>query len=328
MKKDNLLKTLEEENTLLAHQIDKADRDEDFELSIKLKKQLYKNKLAMIEEIESQEQINSTINAKTLKKIIDSKPKVPRYETGISALDHHLKGGIEIGTFIQFAGESGAGKTTLVLEILSNISRYSKVLFFNFEMGETRISHRLTRLFYDENQWNNFLINSKARKLHDILKEITNKAQSGIKFFAIDSKMKIEVPEENDTFKAINIISAELAKISQQLEIIVFLINQMNESDIKDSRLAFKGSGDQLYDTDIALFYQLKKEKNVNPQMWKRKLICSKNRQDEVLFAIDLELNEQGKTVASGGQTFYQNINGRYTAKPTETEYKMEATTI
>lgn len=328
MKKESILKVLETENTSLVHQIDKADREDNFELSIKLKKQLYRNKLTMIEEIESQEQINSTINARTLKKQVDSKPHVPRYETGIVALDNQLKGGIEIGTFIQFAGESGAGKTTLVLEILSNISRYNKVLFFNFEMGDTRISTRLSRLLVNDEQWSNFLINSKARKLPDILKEITNKAQQGIKFFAIDSKMKIEVPEEQDTFKAINLISAELAKISQQLEIIVFLINQMNESDIKENRLSFKGSGDQLYDTDIALFYQLKKEKNVNPQQWKRRLICSKNRQDEVLFSLDLELNENGKTVLGGMPTFYQDNSGRQIAKPTVTEYKMEAVTI
>lgn len=328
MVKENILAILESENTSLVHQIDRADRDDNFELSIKLKKQLYRNKLTMIDEIESQEQINSTINAKTLKHIVDSKPKVARYETGIIALDHNFKGGIEIGTFIQFAGESGAGKTTLVLEILSNIARYNKVLFFNFEMGDTRISTRLSRQLTDENQWSNFLINSKARKLQDILKEITNRARSGIKFFAIDSKMKIEVPDEQDTFKAINIISAELAKISQQLEIIVFLINQMNESDIKENRLSFKGSGDQLYDTDIALFYQLKKEKNVNPQQWKRKLICSKNRQDEILFSIDLELNEYGKTVTSGTQTYYQDSTNRHISKPTVTEYKMEAVTI
>lgn len=328
MKKESILKVLETENTSLVHQIDKADREDNFELSIKLKKQLYRNKLTMIEEIESQEQINSTINARTLKKQVDSKPHVPRYETGIVALDNQLKGGIEIGTFIQFAGESGAGKTTLVLEILSNISRYNKVLFFNFEMGDTRISTRLSRLLVNDEQWSNFLINSKARKLPDILKEITNKAQQGIKFFAIDSKMKIEVPEEQDTFKAINLISAELAKISQQLEIIVFLINQMNESDIKENRLSFKGSGDQLYDTDIALFYQLKKEKNVNPQQWKRRLICSKNRQDEVLFSLDLELNENGKTVSGGMPTFYQDNSGRQIAKPTVTEYKMDATVI
>ena len=296
--------------------VDSATKQENWDQVTVLKRELYTKKIEQIDELESENALASTLTAKQLRGDVEARPHIPRYETGIGALDEKLKGGIESGTFIQLAGESFAGKTHLTLEILSNISNANKVLFFNFEMGDTRISNRLYKLLTTEKQWNNFLINSKARKINDIIKEIKSRARDGIRFFAIDSKMKIEVPSENDAYKAINEISKQLSKVAQQEEIIIFLINQMNEEDQKNNRLAFKGSGDQMYDTDIALFYMVKKEKNVNPEQWKRTLVCRKNRQDEVLFSVDLHLDHTGKTVGDGVSYSYENIK-----QPEVTEY-------
>lgn len=291
-----MLDNLKRETEIIANAIANAEATQDWELVISLKREYHSKKLEMLDEIESESAIESTVSAKDLKRMVDSRPKVPRYETGIHALDECLKGGIEIGTFIQLAGESFAGKTHITLEILSNISSYKEVLFFNFEMGDIRISHRLTRLLKTPAQWENFRVNSKARKLSDIIKEIKNTARRGVKFFAIDSKMKIEVPEEKDDYKSFNKISKELAKLAQQEEIIIFLINQMNEEDQKNNRMAFKGSGDQLYDTDIALFYMVDK-KGDDDRNWGRTLVCRKNRQDEINFRLPLKLNYEGRTV-------------------------------
>ena len=59
------------------------------------------------------------------------------------------------------------------------------------------------------------------------------------------------------------------------------MVNQISEEDLKSGRLSLKGSGDQLFDTDMALFIVVDADDN-------RKLICTKNRQDEFLFKIDL----------------------------------------
>ena len=279
----------------LTRQLDQANKVNDVSLEISLKKQIYSKKLKQLELLESLDAISSTVSAKELDEDVRNRKKVPLYQTG-TPLDDSLGGGIEVGTFIQIAGESFSGKTHLVLEILSNISGYAQVLFFNFEMGDRRINQRLNKLLISTQQEENFLVNSKARRLGDIITEINNKASDGVKFFGIDSKMKIEVPEEQEDLKAFRKISHELSKLAQQQEIIILLINQMNEEDQKNNRLAFKGGGDQMYDTDIALFYLINK-KGKEPSQWTRTLHCRKNRTvNENLFRLDLVLDMHNKT--------------------------------
>ncbi|TET88766.1 MAG: hypothetical protein E3J96_02670 [Sulfurovum sp.] len=287
---------LGEEVKTLTIEIDNAQKAQDKRLSNSLKKEMYLKKVEQLELLQSDIAISSTVTAKELSDDVASRPNIPKYMTG-TPLDDRLGGGIEIGTFIQLAGESFTGKTHFVLEILANISGANKILFFNFEMGERRINNRLKHLLISTEQDNNFLINSKARKLSEIIQEIKNKAKEGIKFFAIDSKMKIEVPEETEDLKAFRKISHELSKLSQQEEIIILLINQMNEQDQQNGRLAFKGGGDQMYDADIALFYMLNKTKSAEPKDWTRTMHCRKNRTgDEQLFRVDLVLDIHGKT--------------------------------
>jgi len=306
------LTRLEARNRTLLIEIANAEQLQDKSV-YPLKKELYENKIKMIEII-TVEETRAGITARELKRLVELRPKVPRYETGIEALDYKLHGGIEIGTFVQLAGESGVGKTHLLLEILSNIANYSSSVFFNFEMGDTRIIKRLDRLLIRDVQWDNLIIDGDSRNLDTLCNEITLYARSGYKFFTDDSKMKIEVSGNQEDHQKYSSITNRLAKLCQQLDIIIFLVNQMSEQDIKNKRLAYKGSGDQKYDTDISLFY-------VKDENGQRKLICDKNRQDEELFALELFLNEQGKTVSNETPTTYQANDGRYTAKPTVTEY-------
>ena len=274
----------------------KIDNAVDLDDVISLKRKKIELEIELLDIYADKNALESTSDFKTLRDDVNARPTIDRYSTGIIPLDAHLKGGIEVGTFIQLAGESFAGKTHLLLEILSNVAGHSRVMLFNFEMGERRIVDRLDEQLLSTDSELNFLINSKARNLSVIIKEIKNKADEGIKFFGIDSKMKIEVPEEDTDLKAFRKISHELAKLAQQEEIIIILINQMNESDIKESRMSLKGGGDQLYDADIALFYLVSKT-DENPNNWKRKLVCRKNRQDEVLFWFNTEINMHGKTI-------------------------------
>ncbi len=248
---------------------------------------------------------------------VESMPSVPRFETGVAPLDQALKGGIEVGSFVQLAGSSFAGKTHLAIEILSQVATYEKVMFFNFEMGDRRIADRLSKSLSTKESFNNMMVHNSNRELSHIVSEIKTATSKGIKFFAIDSKMKIEVSEEKDDYKKFSLISATLSKLTQELDIIIFLINQISEEDDKTGRMAFKGSGDQLYDTDLALFYLVEKD-----DLTHRILKCRKNRQDENNFTLDLELDSRGKTVARGGGQYYKSANN---APVVEIEYKMES---
>ena len=310
------LEALDARNKELSTLIDIAERNNDAE-RYKLKKELYENKIKMIEIITIEEK-RAGVTARELKRLVELRPNVPRYETGVSALDRRLYGGVEIGTFVQLAGESGVGKTHLTLEILSNVANYSKSVFFNFEMGDTRIVSRLNKLLNNQQQWDNLIIDNDSRDIDVLCNEIILYAKDGIKFFTIDSKMKIEVNTNQEDHQKFSNITKRLSALSQKHDIIIFLINQMSEQDIKNKRLAFKGSGDQQYDSDISLFY-------VKDESGKRNLICNKNRQDEETFNIELHLDSNGRT-SSGSEpviTVYQDKNGTFTGSE-----KIEAVSI
>ena len=74
---------------------------------------------------------------------VKSKPILPKYSTGIFWLDDYMKGGFKEGSFINIAGQSFSGKSTLVLKILGNIASYNKCLFFSFEMYENLLADKL-----------------------------------------------------------------------------------------------------------------------------------------------------------------------------------------
>jgi len=261
----------------------------------KIESQLLEKKVELNKLRRNNKIATKAISAFELIKDVESRPSIPRYETGVVPLDRVLNGGIEIGSFIQLAGASFAGKTHIVIEILSNIANYKKVMFFNFEMGDRRIANRFSKTLLTDDARKNMMIHNDDRELSHIVDEILSASKKGVKFFAIDSKMKIEVGEEKEDHKKFSKISSTFSKLTQENEIIIFLINQVSEDDDKTGRMAFKGSGDQLYDTDLALFYYLDKK---NPKA--RNLICRKNRQDENNFSLSLRLDMYGKTVLNG----------------------------
>jgi len=293
------IEEIETRNKEIALLIERAERSGDVS-RFELKKELYQNKIDIINLITIDEQ-RAGITASQLIDLVDAMPQQPKYAIGINAVDRELAswedkkfgivGGFETGTFINLAGESGAGKTTLTIDILANVSRYAKTVFFNHEMGLRRMASRLKRRLYERSQRDNMIIDSSTDKIDDLVMEITLYARDGIKFFVIDSRMKIKAHGDSDVQRNAD-ISHKLSKVAREKDIIVILINQMSEADIKDKRLALKGGGDAKYDSDMVLFY-IKDDKNI----MNRKLICIKNRTgDENLFSVDLTIKD-GVTV-------------------------------
>ncbi len=278
---------IQNENKSLANQIANANQMKNYDLEITLKKQLYTNKLELIGLLEYKNKKNNVTAGNLIKKI-ENLPHVPRYETGLYWLDKYLKpfeasqhSGFEVGSLIILGGQSGAGKSHIMLDMLSNISRNNKCMFFNFEMGDRRIVYRLKKLLTTKEQLSNFILNSESRDLDDLIMDITIMANEGVKFFAIDSKMKITVKGSEAEHQKISKITKLLSEVAIKNDIILFLINQISEDNLKHGIKAFKGSGDQLYDADMALFLTV----GDNNQ---RTLECTKNRQDEILFEVQI----------------------------------------
>jgi len=199
-----------------------------------------------------------------------------------------MNGGFEEGSFINIAGANFSGKTFFVMKILENISKYKPVLFFSYEMYENLlVRNRCKR--YNETQLKNTYIEQNRNSLDVIVEIIKAKAKEGIKFIAIDSRMKIKVSGNKEEYQKNSLISLTLSKLTQELGVIIMLINQISEADLKSKRPSLKGSGDQAYDSDVIL-YIFKNPKNENERI----MMCEKDRINEQTWRYTYTLNDLG----------------------------------
>jgi replicative DNA helicase len=203
---------------------------------------------------------------------VGAKPNSIKIDTGVFPIDHEM-GGFAEGTFIQIAGESFAGKTQLVLKILGNIAKHSKALLFSFEMYENVLVQYLKDL--DHIQAENLKIDQDHRSLTEIESIIKNFVEDGGVFVAIDSRMKIHVSNIKEEHLKNSTISRELSRICQKYGAIILLINQISDYDLKSGRFSLKGSGDQVYDSDVIFYITVENKGSDNEQ---RMLFCDKDR--------------------------------------------------
>ena len=217
---------------------------------------------------------------KSVKKRVLAKKVSPKYQTGIKAIDSNM-GGFSEGSFINIAGQNFMGKTTLVLKILQNIAEYKQTVFFSFEMYENLLVRNKFK-YASENVQKNLLIEQHRNDLISIESIIREYAKKEVKIFAIDSRMKIKVDSNMQEFQKNSLISQTLSKLTQELGVIIILINQIALTDLRNGRLEFKGSGDTSYDSDVSFF--IVKEGDDE----KRTLICSKDRINEKIWSEDI----------------------------------------
>ncbi|MHB8793825.1 MAG: DNA repair protein RadA [Thermoleophilia bacterium] len=74
---------------------------------------------------------------------------VERVQTRISELDRVLGGGIVPGSIVLVGGEPGIGKSTLLLQVLSNLCRDHRVLLVSGEESAAQVKLRADRLLHD-----------------------------------------------------------------------------------------------------------------------------------------------------------------------------------
>lgn len=184
---------------------------------------------------------------------VKSEPPLKIYRTNIPWLDSELyQHGLAQGTFINIAGASFAGKTTLTLALLKGLAKDNKVAFFSFEMYEKLLIRKFEKTKNEVLE--NMAIIQAPATLDSILKRIRLLNKQGYEIFAIDSRMKIACDPRLSEYEKNSLISMRLSELTRSLGVIIILINQISEGDQKAGRLALKGSGDQFYDSDMIMF--------------------------------------------------------------------------
>lgn len=181
---------------------------------------------------------------KTLAQWIDyyaTRPEQPKFKTKVGFLDSVFDGGIEVAQLVLISGDPEAGKTTLGLQVLENISHYAKVGFFSFEFTIEQYIRAKQAERKPPNLDNMYIIN-EGYELYTIAQNIKNLYRQGVKVFLIDSQMRITSPNGRNMEEEESLKFSLLAKLCHSLGILVFLIVQTSKSD-RDNPMGSKKGG-------------------------------------------------------------------------------------
>lgn len=170
-----------------------------------------------------------------------TRPEQPKFKTKISFLDSVFDGGLEVAQLVLISGDPEAGKTTLGLQILENISHYTKVGFFSFEFTIEQYIRAKQAERKPPNLENMYIIN-EGYELYTIAQNIKNLYRQGVKVFLIDSQMRITSPNGRNMEEEESLKFSLLAKLCHSMGILVFLIVQTSKSD-RDNPMGSKKGG-------------------------------------------------------------------------------------
>ena len=170
-----------------------------------------------------------------------TRPEQPKFKSKISFLDSVFDGGLEVAQLVLISGDPEAGKTTLGLQILENISHYAKVGFFSFEFTIEQYIRAKKAERKPPNLENMYIIN-EGYELYTIVQNIKNLYRQGVKVFLIDSQMRITSPNGRNMEEEESLKFSLLAKLCHSMGILVFLIVQTSKSD-RDNPMGSKKGG-------------------------------------------------------------------------------------
>lgn len=148
-----------------------------------------------------------------------------RYSTGIGELDRVLGGGLVKGSLVLLGGEPGIGKSTLLLQICSFLSKERSILYISGEESIRQIKLRAQRLGVDTP--NLYLLSTNdARAASDTI--IANKPGVAI----IDSIQTMALSEVNSSAGSISQVrecTNLLMRTAKSEEIPIFVVSHVNK---------------------------------------------------------------------------------------------------
>lgn len=247
-------------------------------------------------------------------------------ETGLPSLDK-LIGGFEKGELITLGGYSGGGKTTLALNIATNVAKDGrKVMYFSLEMTKVEMHKRLVcsstgfhnfaELSPDE--FNKLISASKSLE-HDLPLEFVDDSDATVEKIAavcagkknlglivIDHLHILKSDKQfKDQYALLTYLSRRTKILAQDLNVPVLLLSQMNRAnaarEIKEPTMSdLRGSGSIEQDSNLVIFvytaenllkFQEPKEGTKKHEKWEEDLVRNKDKAQ-----ISVVKNRRGRT--------------------------------
>ena len=294
----------------LRTQYTNAYQNGDIEAGKKIELEYLKLRSEVLGEVDDEVARQRSMPISKVKERVAAKPKRPKRETGIRSLDRALVsdrdamfgkvGGFAVGSYVQIAGSRGAGKTSIMMKIMTGLSLVERVCWFDFEIGQKRVTEKIEAFTHNDT---NLLYYNASRDLDDVIGEIKLLQATGVEHFVIDSTMKISVSGVHDRYERYSTISQRLSELTSTLGINIYIINQMSQSAERDGVLAIKHGNDAEYDADY-IIYVLKKRIIENGKAKKdqygmnlfdetmRLIRIEKNREDDRTLTVEVPKDE------------------------------------
>jgi DNA repair protein RadA/Sms len=148
-----------------------------------------------------------------------------RYVTGIDELDRVLGGGLVPGSVILLSGDPGIGKSTLLLQMCSPLSKMLRILYVTGEESARQIKLRALRLdVASEN-----LLICASSDVHRIISAIEEERPQLVIIDSIQTMNLAELSSSPGSVSQIRECTQLLTHTAKDLEIPMFLVGHVNK---------------------------------------------------------------------------------------------------
>jgi len=148
-----------------------------------------------------------------------------RVLTGIKTLDEALGGGIVTGQVILISGEPGIGKSTLLLQISSNISKNKKVLYITGEESAHQVFLRGERI----NALNDNLFVLSETILESIISSIDQIKPDFIVVDSVQTVYSSQLESAAGSVSQVREVSSKLTEIAKSRGISTIIVGQVTK---------------------------------------------------------------------------------------------------
>jgi DNA repair protein RadA/Sms len=150
---------------------------------------------------------------------------LPRLSTGMDELDRTLGGGIVPGSVIMIGGDPGIGKSTLMLQLLNEVSIPTTSLYISGEESDSQINLRARRLGVS----NKYILFSSETNLQNILQEFD---QVNPQLIVIDSIQTIyheQIDSIPGNITQLRVCTSELLRYAKSHNVPIVLIGHVTK---------------------------------------------------------------------------------------------------
>lgn len=186
----------------------------------------------MVEEVESSSAGSRHVSVGNTKKV--SKPekitsleskKEPRITTEMEEFNRVLGGGIVPGSLILIGGDPGIGKSTLILQISSQVAKKMPVLYVSGEESTSQTKLRADRLGVKEDD----LYVLSETNLFEIVKQIEDLKPQLVVIDSIQTIYRDEVASAPGSVSQVRECTSELMRIAKTNHISIFIVGHVTK---------------------------------------------------------------------------------------------------